>query len=421
MGRNTVVPIAPPPAPSPAPPASRRRRETARLLEALRAGADRLNFGCGPHPLPTTPAGGGGIGAGSFEAGSIGGGWINIDNGDGEWYDAPDHPDVIALDLFEALAALPDACASAVYSEHVFEHFTLQQGHEILRGWFRVLKPRGVVRIVCPDLESEARLYLRQIAPAPDHVIDAHRRRWLDGRLPLQQGESLTRAMVLNASMRLDGHKFIYDFETLAQSLRLAGFVSVERRRFGESPHAALNGIDRHDGGDTGRSWVPAVALVVEATRPEGEAPRTPEPPREPPGQPSALDRARAEADALRQRVQALESAQLHLRRRLVELVADRCAASGYRRIALYGAGRHTPPIIREPWATRGIEVVAVLDDQPRQPDIAGVPVLPPGAAPAGLDAVVVSSDVHEQAIVERARATLDPRIPVLRIYGSAD
>lgn len=415
-------------APMPEPP--RRERETARLLAALATGTDRLNFGCGDHPLP---------------------GWINLDNGDGEWYGAPQHPDVIALDIFEALGgeALPDACASFIYSEHLFEHFTLQQGHDILREWFRALKPGGTVRVVCPDLESEARLFLRQIAPAPDAPIDAHRARWLGDRCPLQPGERLTRAMVLNSAMRLDGHKFLYDFETLSQSLTLAGFDPVTRQRFGQSDYAALWGIDSHDGGDTGRSWVPSVALVVEARRPESShpgchglaaalsgqpVPTVATPPSSsshprrslvsPSSPPTALERAIAELSSLRvQHQQALELRE-RLRHRLIESVAERCVAAGYRRVALYGAGRHTLPITRQPWQWHDIRVAAILDDNPPPgpaPTLRGIPILRPADLPADIDAVVISSDAHEREIYQRAVQVLAPRrIPILRIYGDA-
>src|SRR5690606_1881418 len=146
-------------------------------------------------------------------------GWVNIDGGDGAWYTAPARRDVIALDLFDALGVLPDSVASFVYSEHLFEHFSLQHGHALLAEWFRALKPGGVVRLVTPDLEAQARYLLRLTQPAPEDVLEAHRRRWLGHRCPLRPGERATPAIGVNYGMWLDGHKFIYDFETLSQSL----------------------------------------------------------------------------------------------------------------------------------------------------------------------------------------------------------
>ncbi len=222
--------------------------EIARFLAADHA---KLNFGCGEHALP---------------------GWTNIDGGDGTWYDAPPDESVFALDVFQALEVLPDRCADFVASEHFFEHFSLDDGHRLLAEWFRVLRPGGIVRITCPDLQRETQLFLGEIEPAPDEVIEQHRRRWLGDRYVLKPGERLTPAIVLNYGMWLDGHRFVYDLETLSQSVTLAGFEHITRCRFGHSDHEPLDGIDRHDGGETGRSWIPSMALVVEATRPAADA-----------------------------------------------------------------------------------------------------------------------------------------------------
>ncbi|MBW4441669.1 MAG: hypothetical protein KME10_10620 [Plectolyngbya sp. WJT66-NPBG17] len=37
--------------------------------------------------------------------------------------------------------------------------------------------------------------------------------------------------------------------------------------QFGQSVHPELGGIDHHDGGETGRHWVPQIVLTVEATK----------------------------------------------------------------------------------------------------------------------------------------------------------
>ncbi len=367
-------------------------RECERLLAT---DLDKLNFGCGDHPLP---------------------GWVNIDGGDGAWHAAPTRPEVIVLDLFDALNVIPDNVASFISSEHLFEHFSLQQGHALLAEWFRVLKPGGVVRIVTPDLEAEARFLLRQSQPAPEEVIDAHRRRWLASRCPLRPGEKLTRAIGLNYAMWLDGHKFLYDFETLSQSLRLAGFDAVIRERYGHSSHEALRGIDHHDGAETGGEWLTSQALIVEATKPVGK----PEPRRNT-GAPAALHApARPPVHAVPAPGATTPPDPVKLR--MIAAAAARCAENNWRRVALYGAGRHTPPIIRQPWKDHDVHIVAVLDDHPRTATIRGVPVMAPEQLTAPVDAVVVSSDAHEQAIYESATAFFAPRgIPVLRIYDDPE
>lgn len=106
------------------------------------------------------------------------------------------------------------------------------------------------------------------------------------------------------------------------------------------------------------------------------------------------------------------------LRNRLVEMTAHLCAARGHKRIALYGAGRHTSAILPGPWAAAGTTVVAVLDDAPGVANIAGIPVVKPDALREPVDAVIASSDRFEQQIAARARQMFAHRgIPVLTIY----
>lgn len=107
------------------------------------------------------------------------------------------------------------------------------------------------------------------------------------------------------------------------------------------------------------------------------------------------------------------------LKQRLVARVASACAAQGWRRIALYGAGRHTRLYIRQPWAWHGVRVVAVLDDDPTVIRISGAPVMRPDELAEPIDAVVVSSDRCEREIAARAATIFESRnIPVLRIHG---
>jgi len=48
----------------------------------------------------------------------------------------------------------------AVYHSHILEHLDPGDGQKLIQECYRVLKPGGVLRIVVPDLECIARLYL---------------------------------------------------------------------------------------------------------------------------------------------------------------------------------------------------------------------------------------------------------------------
>lgn len=140
---------------------------------------------------------------------------------------------------------------------------------------------------------------------------------------------------------------------------------------------------------------------------------------------------ARQSHDAIRRRLNAIRLAPPEhresvgfassewLRSCLWRRAAARCAEVGARRIALYGAGRHTEAMLRSGWPERAdVRVLAVLDDSPALDHVHGVPVMKPGLAPK-VDAVVVSSDAHEDTLyAAAARAMRDRGVPVFRIYA---
>ena len=89
-----------------------------------------LNFGCGEITHPA---------------------WTNLDA-------SPVSPDVIAHDLRRRFP-FADGTFDAVYGSHVLEHLEPAAAEKLLEDCFRILRPRGIVRIAVPDLESIVRLY----------------------------------------------------------------------------------------------------------------------------------------------------------------------------------------------------------------------------------------------------------------------
>ena len=153
-------------------------------------------------------------------------GWLNID------LETPEAD--VHLDITRGLP-FADASARLVYHEHVMEHITLDQGRFCLVDWHRVLEPGGVLRIATPDLA---------------YVIDKYKsadwkdQAWL--KLP-EYAFIQTRAEMVNASMRWWDHKYLYDGEELERRMREAGFQTVRRCRYRESPVAELAGLETRE------------------------------------------------------------------------------------------------------------------------------------------------------------------------------
>ncbi|MCZ8121884.1 MAG: methyltransferase domain-containing protein [Magnetospirillum sp.] len=81
--------------------------------------------------------------------------WINIDT-------LAQPPQRIGWDLALKLPVPTDSC-DAIYASHVVEHFHPDAAPGILAGWYDALRPGGILRVVVPDLEENARAYLRAL------------------------------------------------------------------------------------------------------------------------------------------------------------------------------------------------------------------------------------------------------------------
>jgi predicted SAM-dependent methyltransferase len=110
-----------------------------------------LNLGCGGHFHPD---------------------WINVDI-------VPQDPRVLQHDLQSRLP-FEDSSFAAVYHSHVLEHIPKNQAAAFVSECHRVLAPGGILRVVVPDLETIARLYLKYLdAAVAGDEIAASRHEWM--------------------------------------------------------------------------------------------------------------------------------------------------------------------------------------------------------------------------------------------------
>jgi hypothetical protein len=84
--------------------------------------------------------------------------WVNVDIG-------PISPQVIDCDILAGLP-FPAATFEAIYSSHVLEHLTPQEGLDLLTDSCRLLAQGGVCRVVVPDTETQVKSYQDALAGA---------------------------------------------------------------------------------------------------------------------------------------------------------------------------------------------------------------------------------------------------------------
>jgi predicted SAM-dependent methyltransferase len=152
----------------------------------------KLNCGCGPV---------------------VKAGWINIDVGKNA---------DLQLDLREKLP-FPDNSVSYIYSEHFFEHLGYpDDAGMFLKESLRVLVPGGQFRVGVPDTEWPLVAYVQDDENYFRFVKETWHPEYCD-----------TKMHHINYHFRQGlEHKYAYDYETLANILRQAGFSKIEKSEF---------------------------------------------------------------------------------------------------------------------------------------------------------------------------------------------
>jgi predicted SAM-dependent methyltransferase len=130
----------------------------------------------------------------------------------------------LTLDLRRGLP-FESNCCERIISEHFFEHLEYPDvvGH-LLQECCRVLKPGGELRISVPDTEWPLHDYA--LGENASYFEACRKNSW-------HPAYCKSRIEHINDHFRQKGeHRFAYDFETLANTFREAGFVDVNRGEF---------------------------------------------------------------------------------------------------------------------------------------------------------------------------------------------
>jgi len=191
----------------------------------------KVQIGCGPNPLP---------------------GWMNTD--------IDVMPGVIYVNALKPLP-LPDGFIDYIFSEHMIEHITYENGNSLLKEAQRVLKPGGRIRIATPNLEFLIRLHNEW----ETDLAQRYAKYSVDQFIPYPK--AYKRGNVINNYFRNWGHRFIYDFEMLSLTLTEAGFEDIVRFAPKESDDAQFRNLETH-GRLIGDEFNLLESMVVEARKP---------------------------------------------------------------------------------------------------------------------------------------------------------
>ena len=167
----------------------------------------------------------------------IGGGWRRLDG----WLntDLELIPDVMRMDATQRFP-FRDGTFQYVYAEHMIEHVPYQKGVYMLQECHRVMRKGGVIRVITPNLIAILGLYSGDLCADQQKYLLWFCQTFVPQECPPNA------ASAINVMFRLWGHQFIYDIydeETLADTMRAAGFSSVTRWLLGDSDHPDLQNL----------------------------------------------------------------------------------------------------------------------------------------------------------------------------------
>jgi len=127
------------------------------------------------------------------------------------------------------LCDFADGSADLIYASHVLEHFGRYELDAVLRDWYRVLKPGGVLRLAVPDFASVVALYEQE---------------------GLRDGLSGLVGLVCGGQRnQYDFHKIIFDESFLGFLLGKIGFKEIRRWNWRHTEHAHID--------DFSQSYIP--------------------------------------------------------------------------------------------------------------------------------------------------------------------
>lgn len=148
-------------------------------------------------------------------------------------------PNVRYGDIVKGLP-ISENSADAVYASHVLEHLSREDVVRALANTYRILKPRGVFRMVVPDLEWRAREYVAAANAGDPNAAD-------DFITALHLGRATRPKTVLGQLRAIFGnssHLWMYDIRLMEKLLADAGFVAIRRCKFGDSEERAFEKVE---------------------------------------------------------------------------------------------------------------------------------------------------------------------------------
>jgi len=134
-----------------------------------------------------------------------------------------DHRQVDGVDIVDdvfILGKLEKQCADEIVAKHILEHVPFDILPRVLKRWFDILTPGGIINIEVPSIDKVYNMFkIGQGKRATGKKVD-----WLRVNSRLFGNASILRNMYGDKNYITDFHKSIFNFEMLEDLLLDAGF-----------------------------------------------------------------------------------------------------------------------------------------------------------------------------------------------------
>jgi predicted SAM-dependent methyltransferase len=122
------------------------------------------------------------------------------------------------VDNIKYLRSFKENSIDVIYSSSVLEHFIRWEYKNVLRRWYEILKPEGVLRLGVPDFEAIVSYYMEN--------------RDLDAVMGLLYG---------GQDYEQNFHYVCWDFRRLKKDLEEIGFKNIHRYDWRETEHSHID------------------------------------------------------------------------------------------------------------------------------------------------------------------------------------
>ena len=173
-------------------------------------------------------------------------------------------PQDLSVIFLDARRPFPFPVGSIDYyfTEHMIEHADYADGRRALQQMFLTLKPGGHIRIATPDLQKV--LALGTTPVDTDSVGSRYIRSLRPASVRIKRDRP---SFAINSLISGSGHRFVYDIETLEDSLEEVGFIDTHRCKIGASEEPVLRNLETH-GKIIGKDFNDLETMVIEARKP---------------------------------------------------------------------------------------------------------------------------------------------------------